>query len=77
MSLIPTSEYDRLRSVILNGLTNIDLLTDFDRQFLLDYHSKFDKYARHAYVSDNQENQFNRIEGYLKEELGSDYVKAD
>jgi hypothetical protein len=77
MGMIPTSEFDRLRSVILNGLTNMDFLTDFDRQFLLDYHTKFDKYKRHTFVSDGQEAQFDRIEAYLQDELGSDYVRAD
>ncbi len=74
--LMPVTEFDRLRSIIFNGLVNMDLLTDFDREFLLGYKAKFEKYMRHTYVSDNQEAQFDRIENYLKDELGSDYVRA-
>lgn len=74
MGLLPESEFDRLRTVIFHGLTNEELLTDFDLKFLLDYKVKFDQYKRHTFVSDKQEEQFDRIETYLKEELGSEYV---
>lgn len=74
MSLLPEKEFHRLQRVVFNGLVNgSDLLTDFDRKFLADYAEKFDKYKRHAYVSDRQEDQFDRIERYLREELRNDY----
>ncbi|MET4190709.1 MULTISPECIES: hypothetical protein [unclassified Bradyrhizobium] len=75
-TLLPKSEFDRLRAVVFHGLTNDHLLTEFDHKFLLDYHKKFEQYKRHAYVSDAQEEQFDRIEKYLQDELGSDYVEV-
>jgi hypothetical protein len=71
--LLPETEFRRLQRVVYNGLTNVDLLTDFDRKFLMDYEKKFDQYKRHTFVSDGQNFQFDRIEKYLKEELGADY----
>lgn len=71
--MLPETEFRRLQTIVLNGLTNEQLLTDFDRKFLMDYEKKLDKYKRHTYVSDAQNEQFDRIEKYLKEELGEDY----
>lgn len=71
--MLPESEYDRYRKICLNGLTNPDILQDWDRKFLVDYTDKFEKHRRHTYVSDKQAEQFDRIEEYLKKELGHDY----
>lgn len=72
-SLLPESEYIRYRTIVYNGITNHDLLTPFDLSFLRDYENRFDTYKRHAFVSDKQHEQFDRIEEYLKEGLGHSY----
>jgi hypothetical protein len=72
-TMLPPSEFNRFQRICLNGLSNPDLLTDWDRNFLQDYANKFVKFQRHTFVSDSQEEQFDRIEKYLKEELRHDY----
>lgn len=71
--MLPQIELTRYQKICLNGLINDDVLTDFDRGFLTDFTEKLDKYKRHTYISDKQEEQFDRIEKYLREELGHDY----
>lgn len=71
--MLPQSEFNRYKKICLNGLINPDLLTDWDRAFLTDISERLDKYQRHTYISTKQEEQFDRIEGYLREELGHDY----
>lgn len=71
--MLPSTEFERFQKIALNGLTNTDLLTDWDRNFLSDFSDKLEKYKRHTYVSDKQEEQLDRIETYLQRELGDDY----
>jgi len=75
MPVLPTSEFKRLKAICYNGLTNEELLTPFQREFLSDYVIKFDKYERQTYVSDAQEATFEKIEKVLREELGGEYVE--
>ena len=70
--MLPESEFNRLKKIVSVGLDHEHLLTDFDSGFLSDYAIKFEQYKRHTFVSDNQDEQFNRIEKYLREELGDD-----
>lgn len=77
MALLPEVVFKRYRTIVYHGITNGGLLTDFDAGFLLDYSEKFKRYKRHTFVSDAQEAQFDRIEDYLKEELGSGYKPVE
>lgn len=71
--MLPISEFSRFMNICVNGLASPDLLTDWDREFLNSISTKLEKYKRHTFVSEKQEEQFYRIEVYLREELGNDY----
>lgn len=73
MSILPKTEYERLKRICYNGLTNDDLLSPFHREFLAGFTEKLEKYERHTYVSDAQDEVFNKLEQTLREELGDDY----